>query len=163
LWNDNDDDALVNELQAVFDGAKITAGLAPLHLLRPFFFHLQDRTKLLALYPRILDLLKPRNDDHSLLVNVPTWTSMMPESRRIFRTSLVQHLFGWDVLFSLRMRLSMADFVWKYIEDESKQVECGHVAQDLLNKISHRVLRTIIRHLTTVVTLLTRSCGLVHV
>ncbi|KAG6888595.1 hypothetical protein C0995_007114 [Termitomyces sp. Mi166 len=137
LWNENENDALVNELQAVLNGAKI------------------NRTKLSILYPRILAILKPKSDDHSLLVNVPTWASMTPELRRIFRTSLVRHLFGWDVLFSLRMRLSMADFVWKYIRDEQKQVECGHVAQDLLNKISHRVLRTIIRHLTAVVDLLT--------
>ncbi|KAG6878555.1 hypothetical protein C0992_007917 [Termitomyces sp. T32_za158] len=155
LWNDVDDDSMVNELREMLDEAKTTAGLAPLYLLRPFFFHLQDRTRLVKHYPQILEILKAQNDDHSLLVNVPTWTSMTSELRRIFRTSLMQHLFGWDTLFSLRMRLSIADFVWKYIGDAQKQAECGYVAQDLLNRISHRVLRTIIRHLTAIVTLLT--------
>ncbi|KAG6898898.1 hypothetical protein C0993_003000 [Termitomyces sp. T159_Od127] len=128
LWNDSDDDSLVNELQEMLDEAKTStsfpyllyflrfhfataAGLAPPYLLRPFLFHLQDRTRLVNHYPRILEILKQQNDDHSLLVNVPTWTSMTPELRRIFRTSLMQHLFGWDTLFSLRMRLSIADFV----------------------------------------------------
>ncbi|KAG6909755.1 hypothetical protein DXG01_015471 [Tephrocybe rancida] len=155
VWNDSDDEALVRELEVVLNGAKTSAGLAPLHLLRPFFFRLREREKLLAFYPQILQILKPQLHDHSVLVDVPTWTSMTPELRQIFRTSLVQHLFGWDVLFSLRMRLSMADFVWKYVANEEKQTECGHVAQDLLNTISHRVLRTIIRHLAAAVNLLT--------
>lgn len=34
-------------------------------------------------------------------------------------------------------------------------MECGLLAQDLLNTISHRVLRTIIRHLASVVKTLT--------
>ena len=34
-------------------------------------------------------------------------------------------------------------------------MECGLLAQDLLNTISHRVLRTIIRHLTSIVKTLT--------
>jgi len=34
-------------------------------------------------------------------------------------------------------------------------MECGLIAQDLLNTISHRVLRTIIRHLVSVVKTLT--------
>ena len=34
-------------------------------------------------------------------------------------------------------------------------MECGLLAQDLLNTISHRVLRTIIRHLVSVVKTLT--------
>ncbi|KAG6827225.1 hypothetical protein H0H92_012724 [Tricholoma furcatifolium] len=172
VWNGSDDDALVDDLKSVLNGAKTgtlvtglligyelivptAAGLAPLYVLRPFFFQLRERAKLNALYRRILEILQPQNDDHSVLINLPVWKDMTPDFRQTFRRSLVQHLFGWDVLLSLRMRLSMADFVWKYIGSEEKQGECGHVAQDLLNKISHRVLRTIIRHLTAAADLLT--------
>lgn len=39
------------------------------------------------------------------------------------------------------------------------QSEFGHVAQQLLTTISHRNLRTIIRHLVAVVQALTRTSG----
>jgi hypothetical protein len=34
------------------------------------------------------------------------------EMREAFRLSLSAHLFGWDEVLRLRMRLSMADFAW---------------------------------------------------
>lgn len=64
------------------------------------------------LLPRILEILKPQSDDHSVRVTVPSWMSLTPEMRGDFRKSLTRHLFGWDVLLSLRMRLSLADFAW---------------------------------------------------
>ncbi|GLB40900.1 putative transcription factor IIIC subunit delta N-term [Lyophyllum shimeji] len=155
LWDDDDDDAFIHDLDEVLNGAKTAAGLAPLYLLRPFFFRLRDRTKLSALHLRILEVLKLGPDDHSVHVTVPSWPKMTPEFRSTFRRSLTQHLFGRDILLSLRMRLSLADFAWKHSEDEEKQNECGQVAQNLLNTISHRNLRTIIRHLAAAVNLLT--------
>ncbi|KAG6844758.1 hypothetical protein H0H87_003981 [Tephrocybe sp. NHM501043] len=156
VWDDSYDNALIDELEETLNKAK-TAGLAPLHILRPFFFRLRESAKLVSLYPRILQILQLQLDDRSVNVNLPTWKHMTPDLRQIFRKSLVQHLFGWDDIFSLRMRLSLADFVWKYIGTEEKQTECGHVAQKLLNTISHRVLRTIIRHLAAAVNLLTSN------
>lgn len=44
----------------------------------------------------------------------------------------------------------------KLSASSEKRDECGHVAQILLNTISHRVLRTIIRHLEAAVICLTR-------
>lgn len=88
------------------------AGLAPLSLLRPFLFRLRDQKKLRMLLPRILEILPPQFYDHSVRVTVPSWTSLTSEMRRDFRKSLTRHLFGWDVLLSLRMRLSLADFAW---------------------------------------------------
>lgn len=64
------------------------------------------------LLPRILDILKPHFDDHSVRITVPPWTSLTPEMLGDFRKSLTRHLFGWDVLLSLRMCLSLADFAW---------------------------------------------------
>ena len=53
----------------------------------------------------------------------------------------------------------MADMftLQKLSENERRQEECGYVAQELLNTISHRVLRTIIRHLVAAVKILTRA------
>ncbi|KAG6807456.1 hypothetical protein H0H93_001567, partial [Arthromyces matolae] len=112
VWSLDDGEALLTELAAVLHNAKTAKGLAPLHLLRPFFFRLREKAKLQRLYTQILEILKPQIDDHSIRVEVPAWPSMTPEFRHDFRDSLVKHLFGWDVLFSLRLRLSMADFVW---------------------------------------------------
>ncbi|KAF9465990.1 putative zinc-finger of transcription factor IIIC complex-domain-containing protein [Collybia nuda] len=156
-WDDTDNETLMLELTRTLDNVKTATGFAPLHMLRPFFFHLRDREKLRILLPRILEILKPRFDDHSAYVTVPACTSLTTEMRGIFRKSLTQHLFGWDVLLSLRMRLSLADFAWKLSNNVGMQEECGHVAQILLNTISHRVLRTLIRHLVASVNILTPS------
>lgn len=87
-------------------------GFTPLHLLRPFFFTLRDKKRLSDLHVPFLEILKPRTADYSTNITVAPWDSATPESRRAFRASLVQNLFGWDDLLSLRMRLSLADFAW---------------------------------------------------
>lgn len=60
-----------------------------------------------------MEILQPQMHDHSVDINVPLWAgALTPDVRRDFKRSLARHLFGWDVLLSLRMRLSMADFAW---------------------------------------------------
>lgn len=156
-WDDTDNDALIQELSEVLNHTKASAGFAPLYLLRPFLFRLRDKKVLSVLHSRVLDTIKPESPDHSTSVTVPSWTSLTPETRSQFRTSMTRNLFGWDVLLSLRMRLSLADFAWKLSENETKQNECGYIAQILLTTISHRVLRTIIRHLVASVQILTAN------
>ena len=132
MWEDDTDDLLLeglaNMLNGVRTGIPITAsaclinslvtqstaaGSEPLHVLRPYLFHLRDQRKLAPLHPRFLEILKPTIADHSVDIYIPQYTGeMTPEVRRDFRTSLSRHLFGWDVLLSLRMRLSLADFAW---------------------------------------------------
>lgn len=51
----------------------------------------------------------------------------------------------------------LTSFQKKHSDTEEKRNECGVVAQDLLNTISHRVLRTIIRHLGAIANLLQRT------
>ena len=64
------------------------------------------------LHSQVLEAINLEFPDHSAFVTVPTWGSLTPETRSQFRASLARNLFGWDVLLSLRMRLSVADFAW---------------------------------------------------
>jgi len=156
LWDDSNDDAILRELADVVNLEKTALGQAPIHLLRPTFLYLRQPGKLSQLHSRVLDMLKSRSVDHSTSIVLTPWLgTLVPEVRREFKRSLARHLFGWDSFTSLRLRLSVADFAWKLSEDSEKQVECGHVAQTLLNAISHCLLRTIIRHLVAVITVLT--------
>ncbi|KAJ7097604.1 putative zinc-finger of transcription factor IIIC complex-domain-containing protein [Mycena epipterygia] len=155
LWDDTDDEALLQDLSDLLQNCRSAAGFSPAHLLRPFFFKLHPQ-KLNELHSRILKVLKPQIIDHSTNISIAPWTGeLTPELRKEFRTSLVRHLYGWDVMLSLRMRLSLADFVWKAAETSETRESCGATAQLLLSSISHRVLRTIIRHLAAMVRCLT--------
>ncbi|KAJ7705602.1 putative zinc-finger of transcription factor IIIC complex-domain-containing protein [Mycena rosella] len=155
MWDDADDKALLQDLSDVLQKCRSAAGLSPAHLLRPIFFNLNPG-KLNALHPRILEILKPDYPDHTTSIVIAPWTgALSPELRSEFRSSLGRHLYGWDVLLSLRMRLALADFAWKGSETSEKRDLCGAIAQSLLNGISHRVLRTLVRHLTAAIGCLT--------
>jgi len=56
----------------------------------------------------------------------------------------------------------LVDVCWKLTSNEKQQMECGLIAQDLLNTISQRVLRTIIRHCVAVVKLLNTQRDAIH-
>ncbi|KAJ7176800.1 putative zinc-finger of transcription factor IIIC complex-domain-containing protein [Mycena filopes] len=136
MWDDTDDEALL-----------LPSGFSPAHLLRPLFFKLNP-SKLNELHSRILGILNPNLPDHAASIDIEPWTGeLIPELRREFRDSITRHLYGWDSMLSLRMRLGLADFAWKASESPEKRDMCGSIAQTLLNHISHRVLRTIMRHL----------------
>ncbi|KAJ6498553.1 putative zinc-finger of transcription factor IIIC complex-domain-containing protein [Mycena vitilis] len=157
MWDDTDDEALLQDLSDVLHNSRFASGFSPAHLLRPIFFNLPTK-KLNKLHSRILDILKPNFTDHSASIEIAPWTGeLTPEMRSEFRDSLARHLFGWDVMLLLRMRLSLADFAWKASETPEKRDMCGEIAQTLLNAISHRVLRTIMRHLVAAITCLQAS------
>ncbi|KAJ6618186.1 putative zinc-finger of transcription factor IIIC complex-domain-containing protein [Mycena sp. CBHHK59/15] len=157
LWDDADDEVLLQDLSAVLQTCRVASGLSPPHLLRSIFFNL-PRRRLNKLHSQILEIIVHKFDDHSVNITVAPWVGeLSAEMRSEFRSSLGRHLFGWDVMLSLRMRLSVADCAWKASETPQKQGMSGLVAQVLLNAISHRVLRTIIRHLVAVVKCLTAS------
>lgn len=132
LWDDTDDEALLGELAELLNACRTgksysvkrvscsdlstcgaASGFAPLYLLRPTLFHLSP-TRLNHLHARLLQILRPEFiDDHSLNIAIHPWSGRLsPDMRSEFRNSLSNHLFGWDVLLSLRMRLSLADLAW---------------------------------------------------
>ena len=92
------------------NASDIASRISPLALLRPFFIKLRDKKKLRELQSELLQILRKIGMDHSLDVNVPVFSSINPEAQRIFRASLKEHLFGWNGLLSLRIRLSLVDF-----------------------------------------------------
>ncbi|KAJ7182836.1 putative zinc-finger of transcription factor IIIC complex-domain-containing protein [Mycena crocata] len=157
MWGDTDDEALLQDLTDLLKNCRFASGFSPAHLLRPIFFNLPPR-KINELHSRVLDILRPHFPDHSTNIDISPWTGeLVPEMRSEFRNSLARHLYGWDNMLSLRMRLALADFAWKASDTQDKQAGCGTIAQTLLNSISHRILRTIIRHLVAVVTCLQAS------
>lgn len=157
MWDEHNDELYLYKLSRLLNTVKTSSGLGPLHILRPFLLQLRDPVELDRLRERFLEVLKPRfPEDDSLKVQITSWEGdITPEVRVKFRVGLSTNLFGSDDLLSLRMRLSLADVSWKLTSNEKKQMECGLIAQDLLNTISHRVLRTIIRHIVAIVKTLT--------
>lgn len=154
-WEDRTDDELLEDMARVIRGTKTASGSSPLHLLRPFLFLLRDRRRLEALRRPLLDILKPPAEDHSLQVGAPQLLNLTTEARKGFRLCLSQNLFGWDMMLSLRLRLSLADFAIKHSDVQETTEEFEGVAQTLLIAISHRILRTIIRHLIAIAEILT--------
>ncbi|KAJ7132371.1 transcription factor IIIC subunit delta N-term-domain-containing protein [Mycena epipterygia] len=145
-------DAFLCELGAILSSAKASSGATSLHLLRPVFLRLQD---LLDLHPRILETLLANADRYPPSPVLRSWTSDAGSRLRVeFRQSLKQHLFGCDVLLSLRLRLSVADFCWRHTTDASKQAEYSTVAHQFLKSISSILLRILCRHFSAVATCL---------
>ena len=148
----------------------------PLHQLRSLLLHLCSTGRFAEICPRLLEILDQSLQDESPPVSVPPSSQGVGvELQSQLRESLATHLFGWNGLLSLRMRLSVADMCWvggiantdrshnhvrhgwqRLCKDEQLRVECGQVAHRQLTNISHRVLRILVRHFTAIVTALTR-------
>ncbi|KAF8876936.1 transcription factor IIIC subunit delta N-term-domain-containing protein [Infundibulicybe gibba] len=156
LWDSERDNVFLAELKSILARKNSGFCVAPLHVLRPALFYIRFSGKLEILLEQILNILPPEKIDD--LSNITPWVeSLTIKMRREFKTSLTAHLFGWDDIVSLRMRLSVADFIWKISSSEEKQAQCGLVAQSLLNTISHHTLRIVIRHIAAVAKMLTPS------
>lgn len=84
----------------------LAGGATPQHLLRPIFLHIQDQPNL---HPQIFALLLPQSIDYSSPVFAKYSGNVTQELRHYFRESLARHLFGYDVLLQLRMRLYVAE------------------------------------------------------
>ncbi|KAJ7663818.1 transcription factor IIIC subunit delta N-term-domain-containing protein [Mycena polygramma] len=143
------DEMVLDELSTILNSAKACYGSTPLHLLRPVFLHLRE---LLELQPRVLEILLANADTYPPSPVVPSWSGDTDILRVDFRRSLKQHLYGCDILLSLRLRLSMAEFCWRHTTDLSKRDEYAQAARQFLRIISFIVLRTLCRHLSAVAT-----------
>lgn len=87
--------------------------ITPLHQLRPLLLHLCSTGRFVEICPRLLAVLDQSPQDESPAVSIPPSSQGVgAELQRQLRESLATHLFGWNGLLSLRMRLSVADMCW---------------------------------------------------
>ncbi|KAJ7483210.1 transcription factor IIIC subunit delta N-term-domain-containing protein [Mycena latifolia] len=146
-------DVFLRELSSILM-TKASLGATPLHLLRPIFLRLQD---LLAIQPRVLETLLEGVDRYPPSPILAPWPSESgPQLRAEFRKSLNLHMFGCNVLHSLRLRFAYYSNgpSQRNIPDLSKADEFDDAAQQLLRTISFIVLTILCRHLSAVVTCL---------
>lgn len=52
------------------------------------------------------------DDSAGMIINSEITGGLDPGLRLDFRRSLTRHLFGWDYILNLRMRLAVADLCW---------------------------------------------------
>ncbi|KAJ7249546.1 transcription factor IIIC subunit delta N-term-domain-containing protein [Mycena haematopus] len=141
-------DTILDELSTILTSAKASSGSTPLNLLRPIFLHSED---LLEHQPRLIQILLANTDKSPPILVIPTWSGDIDSQMRLdFRRSVKQHLYGCNILLSLRLRLSVAEFCWRHTTDLSKRDEYGRVAHQLLRTISFIVLRVLCRHVSAV-------------
>lgn len=88
-------------------------GIAPIALLRPIFFHISRSRNFGDLRGQILQVLQEPTLDESqaMVINRMTGT-LDAETRLDFRKSLARHLFGWNYILRMRMKLAVADMCW---------------------------------------------------
>ncbi|KAG7094041.1 hypothetical protein E1B28_007662 [Marasmius oreades] len=158
LWDGLTDEAFLRYLTESTSQCKAAHGVTPLHVMRPILFHMRSKYLLDRLHAQILGVLSPQDPDSIVMsddIALPTWCpggqgALSPDFRKAFRNSLIMHLFGWDALMSLRMKLSLADYAWKLSEESQRRIDYGNVAEIILTCICHRNLRTMLRHLSLV-------------
>ncbi|KAJ7233033.1 transcription factor IIIC subunit delta N-term-domain-containing protein [Mycena rebaudengoi] len=152
LWKNSTQEIFLRELSTIVNTAKASSGITPLHILRSFFLRRGD---LLELLPNVLDILSTGSDAYPSMPALSPWADDIgPSSRLQWRKSLKQHLFGCNILLSLRLRLSVADVCLRNTTDPIKRGECSDVAQALLRTISYIILQILCRHLSVVATCL---------
>ncbi len=67
----------------------------------------------MEMHETLIRVLSEQIGDYSTeIIITPFAGELTTDVRRAFRRSLIQHLFGWDDLLRLRMRLSFADYLW---------------------------------------------------
>ncbi|KAJ8481058.1 hypothetical protein ONZ45_g15439 [Pleurotus djamor] len=155
LDDGHNDDTLLRDLQTVFTSTQVSHGLSPHKVLRPVYHRLQRPEVVDRLHNHLLQLITPEPHSEALEpLGVSSTDGLSDRFRRSFRQSLKEHLFGLESVQSYRVRLALADYIWKHYTDPEKQQACGQIAQTLLDHISHHILRTSLRHLLAVVPVL---------
>ncbi|KAJ3860095.1 putative zinc-finger of transcription factor IIIC complex-domain-containing protein [Lentinula novae-zelandiae] len=162
LWDGEDsDENVLGALRRVLNRPVLTEiGPAPLHHLRPIFFHLRQRARLARLHDRLLEILEIGDNEGGTEQPHQNTTNAYQDPMNIhldLRNSLKRHLFGYGQLMRLRMKLSLTYFAWKLSSlDIMKQSQYGAIAQRLLAQISHQNLEVVIQHLIGVINVIGR-------
>ncbi|KAI5121645.1 hypothetical protein M0805_001172 [Coniferiporia weirii] len=159
LWNDPlSNENLLKQIREVFERPRSVLGRASAHVLRPVLLHLCQRAVFDTVWPHVLELLPTDlQETESAIVIEPLTSQLDDEVRRAFRRSLSIDLFGWDSFTSRRLRLAVADYCWKMSSTDDMRQCFGNVAQGLLNGISHRFMKVVVKHLAAVINSLTEK------
>ncbi|KAI0251386.1 putative zinc-finger of transcription factor IIIC complex-domain-containing protein [Lactifluus subvellereus] len=119
---------------------------------------LDDDGVLSRLHSPLLRVLQdPVGGDLMELAILPQLGDSSSSSYALFRENITRQLFGSDVLLQLRLKLTITDFCWRSATSPETRNEYGAVARGLLSAVSYRVLGALVRHIDTVVHLLTQD------
>jgi len=155
---EDDDNAILEMLTDIISTTKAFPMTVPIHILRPILFRLVQGGVLTRLHSRLLQTLQKVAADDALGFAAPHLLfdpSTSPYAS--FRESIVRQLFQNGALLRLRLKLAITDFCWRSTSTPENKNEYGAVAQDLLRAISHRVLGTLVQHISLVANVLTRD------
>ncbi|KZV69295.1 hypothetical protein PENSPDRAFT_633282 [Peniophora sp. CONT] len=156
IWSENDPELLTHQIHQVLSLPPSTSGRAPLDLLRPIIFGLQNDEHLLALFPRLLEVL---NAPIPMLLpeTYAEARELTPELRREVRDNIGKHLLGSQRMIALRLRLSLADYCWRRAPDDELRTQCSSAASLLLGAVSHSIQQVLIDHLSAILNITTKE------
>ncbi|KAJ7065359.1 transcription factor IIIC subunit delta N-term-domain-containing protein [Mycena amicta] len=139
----------LRELFVILNSNKASSGSTPLHLLRPVFLRSQD---LLDLQDGVVETLLKDADRCPPVPEIPQWTGDASNANLSYelQRSLKTYLFGCNVLHSLRLKLSVADYCWRHANNTSQRAAFNEAAQRLLQIISAITMRVLCRHLKAI-------------
>ncbi|KAK2463968.1 hypothetical protein APHAL10511_004019 [Amanita phalloides] len=159
-------DVLLRDLESAIGQGNAMSGRAPLDILRPILLSMRDGKKLDVMHEKVLKLLGRgiADSDYAMMHG----NSQLSQSRwkgkgradapidyemnvkESFGKSVSSHLFSWDAAMIWRIKLGLADYVWKLSDSPEKKAACGVIAQGLLDAITHHIFGTLVRHVLIV-------------
>ncbi|KAF8347596.1 putative zinc-finger of transcription factor IIIC complex-domain-containing protein, partial [Amanita rubescens] len=169
LWNSSSaEDIVLLELERVLGRVKASSGWAPLDTLRPILFSMSIGKRLNMIHGKVLEVLNrgvtvPNDMKVDIGPELDTWKGkgranvLETNIKEGFRKSISKHLFGWDAVTAWRVKLGLADYVWKLSDSPEKKAACGAIAQSLLNVITHHLYTMLVKHMLIVSAFLTPS------
>ncbi|KAH8110999.1 transcription factor IIIC subunit delta N-term-domain-containing protein [Phellopilus nigrolimitatus] len=159
LWNNPQaNESLLTLVKTTFEHPRSVLGYAPVHKLRPILLHLCQRKVFDVIWHRVLELIPTDISEGEIGGVIEPWADQINDVvRQAFRRSLCIDLYGWDSFLSLRLRLAVADYCWKTSSSDQTREQFGNVAQTLLNGISHRFIKIVVKHLIAVMGSLTEQ------
>ncbi|KZT09847.1 uncharacterized protein LAESUDRAFT_721997 [Laetiporus sulphureus 93-53] len=157
LSEGSSDEELLTDIQARILSARTFSGEAPNARLRPVLLHLTDSERLSRLAERLVQVLqssrRPPLDASSELQSFPG--GLTEQMRSAFRDSLSKHIFGSDALLSERMIYYVAMFCEHHATDPIAREASSRVSEESCATIQIYVMRTLMRHISSVVDALT--------
>ncbi|KAK7687789.1 hypothetical protein QCA50_009008 [Cerrena zonata] len=150
LWQEATDESVLTGLEHLTSSIKVSTSKTPLAHLRPFLFRLDDPETIIRIRDRLLHILSRPSAEVSnlgLSFSLSLYTGeLSTQVRDEFTRSLRIHLFGWDSVFRLRVKLLVATFCKSRVIPEV-QGQLDAIIASVATAIRFRVLLVILRHI----------------